>query len=41
MKKPQSAYFLFMNAERDAIKAANPGLRLGRWVKSPESCGGG
>ena len=33
LKKPQSAYFLFMNAERDAIKAANPGASFGEMGK--------
>ena len=32
-KRPQSAYFIFMNSERDAINKENPGLTFGEFGK--------
>lgn len=28
-KKPQTSYFLFMNAKREGVKTAEPGLKFG------------
>ena len=33
VKKAQSAYFLFLNERRQAVKEANPGLGLGAQQK--------
>ena len=38
-KRFQSAFFVFMNANRDNIKAANPSAPPTGWARSPESCG--
>ena len=32
-KRPQSAYFLFMNSSRDSINKENPGLTFGEFGK--------
>jgi len=32
-KRPQSSYFLYMNATRDAVKAEHPGLTIGGIAK--------